>query len=92
MAKDQHDSSKDEGLVKGVSKEANNIIHNTVDASGKIVKSISGEGGLVGKTVDSSGKVVKNISDKGNEAIGKTVDASSKTFRNLKDKTFKRKK
>ncbi|GEN53179.1 hypothetical protein [Halobacillus faecis] len=83
---------KDDGFVKGVSKEANDFIHNTVDTSGKIIKSITGEGGLIGKTVDSSGNIVKKASEKGSDVIGKTVDNSSKAFKSIKDKTFNRKK
>ncbi|MGI8314783.1 hypothetical protein [Halobacillus mangrovi] len=85
-------NKKEEGFIKGVSKEANDLVHNTVDTSGKIIKSITGEGGLIGKTVDSSGKIVKKASEKGSEAIGKTVDSSSKAFKSLKDKTFHKKK
>ncbi|MYL50755.1 hypothetical protein GLV98_14770 [Halobacillus litoralis] len=83
---------KDDGFVKGVSKEANDFIHNTVDTSGKIIKSITGEGGLIGKTLDSSGNIVKKASEKGSDVIGKTVDNSSKAFKSIKDKTFNRKK
>ncbi|MBM7603181.1 hypothetical protein JOC75_001151 [Metabacillus crassostreae] len=88
-------NSKEErntGLIKGVAKEANDFVHNTVDTSGKIVKSVSGEGGLVGKTVDSSGRIVKKISDTGNNVIGQTVDSSSRVFKNVTDKAFKKKK
>ncbi|MYL69330.1 hypothetical protein GLW00_00625 [Halobacillus litoralis] len=89
---DEQAQKKDDGFVKGVSKEANDFIHNTVDASGKIIKSITGEGGLIGKTVDSSGNIVKKASEKGSDVIGKTVDNSSKAFKSIKDKTFNRKK
>ncbi|REJ09872.1 hypothetical protein [Halobacillus trueperi] len=89
----ENDANKNEdGFVKGVSKEANDFIHNTVDTSGKIIKSIAGEGGLIGKTVDSSGNIVKKASEKGSDVIGKTVDNSSKAFKSIKDKTFNRKK
>ncbi|QAS52925.1 hypothetical protein [Halobacillus litoralis] len=84
-------NKKDDGFIKGISKEANDFIHNTVDTSGKIIKSITGEGGLVGKTVDSSGSIVKKVSEKGSDVIGKTVDNSSKTFKSIKEKTFNRK-
>jgi hypothetical protein len=84
--------NKDDGFIKGVSKEANDFVHNTVDTSGKILKSITGEGGLIGKTIDSSGNIVKKASEKGSEAIGKTVDTSSKAFKNIKDKTFNKRK
>ncbi|MCA0984161.1 hypothetical protein LCL89_08910 [Halobacillus yeomjeoni] len=83
---------KEEGFIKGVSKEANDLIHNTVDTSGKILKSITVEGGLIGKTIDSSGNIVKKASEKGTDAIGKTIDTSSKAFKSIKDKTFNRKK
>lgn len=88
---DQPDK-KEDGFVKGVSKEAKDLVHNTVDTSGKIIKSITGEGGLIGKTIDSSGNIVKKASDKGSKAIDKTVDTSSKAFKSIKDKTFNRKK
>lgn len=54
-----NNDERNNGLIKGVANEANDFVHNTVDTSGKIVKSVSGEGGLVGKTVDSSGRIVK---------------------------------
>ncbi|WP_226665482.1 hypothetical protein [Metabacillus litoralis] len=84
-------NEQNEGLIKGVAKEANDFVHNTVDTSGKIVKSISGEGGLVGKTVDSSGRIVKKLSDTGNNAIDQTVETSSKVFKSVTGKAFKKK-
>lgn len=87
---EKNNNSREDGFVKGVSKEANDFIHTTVDTSGKIIKSVTGEGGLIGKTVDSSGNIVKKASDKGSDAIGKTVDHSSKTFKSIKDKAFNR--
>lgn len=86
-----NNNERNDGLIKGISKEANEFVHHTVDTSGKIVKSISGDGGLVGKTVDSSGKIVKKISDTGNNVIGNTVDTSSKVFKNVSEKAFKKK-
>ncbi|GGF14506.1 hypothetical protein GCM10010954_11410 [Halobacillus andaensis] len=83
---------KEDGFVKGVSKEAKDVVDHTVDTSGKIIKSITGEGGLIGKTIDSSGNIVKKASDKGSDVIGKTVYNSSKAFKSIKDKTFNRKK
>ncbi|WP_406945197.1 hypothetical protein ACJA3J_21175 [Halobacillus sp. SY10] len=91
-SKENEANENKDGFVKGVSKEANDFIHNTVDTSGKIIKSITGEGGLIGKTVDSSGNIVKKASEKGSDVIGKTVDNSSKAFKSIKDKTFNRKK
>lgn len=87
----EQENKKDDGFVKGVSKEANDFIHNTVDTSGKIIKSVTGEGGLIGKTVDSSGNIVKKASEKGSDVVGKTVDNSSKAFKSIKDKAFNRK-
>ncbi|MCP3031561.1 hypothetical protein LF817_09385 [Halobacillus sp. A1] len=88
---EQPDKNED-GFVKGVSKEAKNVVDHTVDTSGKIIKSVTGEGGLVGKTVDSSGNIIKKASEKGSDVIGKTVDNSSKAFKSIKDKAFNRKK
>ncbi|UOQ43801.1 hypothetical protein MUN89_18255 [Halobacillus salinarum] len=83
---------KEDGFVKEAAKEANKFVSNTVDTSGKVIKSVTGEGGLIGKTVDSSGKIVKKASEKGTEAIGKTVDTSSKVFKHLSQKAFQRNK
>ncbi|WP_226582195.1 hypothetical protein [Halobacillus litoralis] len=87
----EQSGKKNDGFIKGVSKEANDFVHNTVDTSGKIIKSITGEGGLIGKTIDSSGNIVKKASEKGSGAIDKTVDTSSKAFKAIKNKAFNKK-
>ncbi|MFD2209674.1 hypothetical protein ACFSMW_08115 [Virgibacillus halophilus] len=49
-----------------------------------MVKSVSGEGGLVGKAADASGRVLKGTAKKANEVIGKTSEAPGKFYRNAK--------
>lgn len=68
--------------------EANEVIHKTVDASGKIVKTVSGEGGLVGKAIDASSKVIKGVSTTGKNAVDRTVDTSSNFVKGAKNKVF----
>ncbi|MBM7660071.1 hypothetical protein JOC85_000838 [Bacillus mesophilus] len=77
--------------MKNTSNHANDIVHKTVDTANNIVKSVSGEGGLVGKVTDSTADIVKNVSSTGNNVIGKTVDTTTKTFKDTTGKIFKRK-
>jgi methyl-accepting chemotaxis protein len=84
--------NKSKNVIKNVTDEANDLVHKTVDTSNKIVKSVSGEGGLVGKTADASSNVVKKVSDTGNDAINKTVDTTSKVTKGITKKIFSRKK
>lgn len=86
------EEEKSDNIVKNASGEANHLVHETVDASGNIVKTISGKDGLIGKAFDSSGNIMKNASSKGNEYIDKSVDSSSKAFRHAKEKMRRKKK
>jgi len=74
-------NKRDDNLIKKTSSEANDFFGNTVDTSGKIIKSISGEGGLVGKATDASGRILKGTAGKANEFIGKTSEAPGKFYR-----------
>jgi hypothetical protein len=77
--------------VKNTTNEANEVVHKTVDTANKIVKSVSGEGGLVGKAADASSNVIKNTSSLGNNVIGKTAETSSKVVKGAASKLFKSK-
>ncbi|MBY7144636.1 hypothetical protein KFZ56_16570 [Virgibacillus sp. NKC19-3] len=82
MGNDKHEGDReDDNLVKKTSKEVNDLFGHTVDTSGKIVKSISGEGGLVGKATDASGRILKGTAGKANDIIGKTSEAPGKFYR-----------
>ena len=63
----------------------------TADTANGIIKSVSGEGGLVGKVSDTSTDFVKNVSNAGNKAIGKTVDSAGKAVKGASNKLFKKK-
>jgi hypothetical protein len=78
--------------VKSAANEVNEVVHKTVDTANKIVKSVSGEGGLVGKAADASSNVIKNTSSFGNDIIGKTTDKSSQVIKGAANKLFKNKK
>ncbi|MBP1940844.1 hypothetical protein J2Z26_000563 [Bacillus luteolus] len=67
-------------------------MHKTVDSANKIVKTVSGEGGLVGKAADTASNVLKNTSSFGNDVVGKTVDTSSKVIKGTTSKVFGNKK
>ncbi|WP_163528342.1 hypothetical protein [Halobacillus ihumii] len=91
MSKEYNNRNKtDDNLVKKTSNEAKDLFGHTVDTSGKIVKSISGEGGLIGKTVDSSGRILKGTADKANDVIGKTSEAPGKLYRGAKSRLSKK--
>ncbi|MFE8699863.1 hypothetical protein ACFYKX_04420 [Cytobacillus sp. FJAT-54145] len=83
---------KSENIFKNTSNQANELVHKTVDSANKIVKTVSGEGGLVGKAADASSNVLKNTSSFGNEIVGKTVDTSSKVIKGAGNKVFGNKK
>lgn len=90
MTNDQNKNSQNKGnkngdnFVKKTSGEANKFFGHTVDTSGKIVKKVSGEGGLVGKAVDSSSNILKGASGKANDIVGKTSETPSKFYNNVK--------
>ncbi|MDY0404478.1 hypothetical protein P5G51_002785 [Virgibacillus sp. 179-BFC.A HS] len=84
MSNDKGNGKHDDNLVKKTSKEATDLFGNVVDTSGKIVKSVSGEGGLVGKVTDASGRVLKGAAQKANDVVGKTSEAPGKIYRNAK--------
>ncbi|QPC47869.1 hypothetical protein [Mangrovibacillus cuniculi] len=78
--------------MKNTANQANEFVHHTVDSANKVVKTISGEGGLIGKAADVSSNVLKNTSSFGNNVIGKTVDTSSKMVKGATNKVFGDKK
>lgn len=94
MSNDKKHTNKkrDDNLFKKTSQEANDFFGHTVDTSGKIVKSISGEGGLVGKATDSSGRILKGVSGSANDIIGKTSEVPGKLFRNTSRRGEKKNK
>ncbi len=75
-----------DNLVKKTAKEANNLFGYTVDASGNVIKQVSGKGGLVGKAVDSSSKVLKGASGKATDLVGKTSEAPGKFYKSFAGK------
>ncbi|QQK80146.1 hypothetical protein HUG20_09770 [Salicibibacter cibi] len=83
---------EDDNFVKKTSKEATDLFGNTVDSAGRVIKSVSGEGGLVGKATDSSGKILKGTANKANDAIGKTSEAPGKFYRKARGRTDKKSK
>ncbi|QQK76254.1 hypothetical protein HUG15_12270 [Salicibibacter cibarius] len=83
---------QDDNFVKKTSKEATDLFGNTVDSAGRVIKSVSGEGGLVGKATDSSGKILKGTANKANDAIGKTSEAPGKLYRKARERTGKNSK
>jgi vacuolar-type H+-ATPase subunit H len=87
-----NNKKQNDNIIKNATDEANDLLHKTVDTSNNIVKSISGEGGLVGKATDASSKVIKNASDSSNKTINKTVDSTSKVAKGIKKKIFSRNK
>jgi ABC-type transporter Mla subunit MlaD len=87
-----NEKNNKDNIIKSTTDEANDLLHKTVDTSNKIVKSVSGEGGLVGKTADASSRVIKSVSDTSNKAINKTVDSSSKVAKGISKKIFSRNK
>ncbi|UOQ91727.1 hypothetical protein MUO14_14390 [Halobacillus shinanisalinarum] len=87
---EERNNRKDDNLFKKTSQEATDLFGHTVDTSGKIIKSVSGEGGLVGKTVDSSGRILKGTAGKANDAIGKTSEAPGKFYKGAKNKFSKK--
>lgn len=80
----------EDNFVKKVSNEVTGLFNHAVDASGNIIKSVSGEGGLVGKTADTSGNVLKGIVGKGNQVIGATTDKSEELLKGAMHKIHKR--
>ncbi|ASK61589.1 hypothetical protein CFK37_05120 [Virgibacillus phasianinus] len=87
----QEDKRKEKNILKNTTNEANDLFHKTVDTANKTVKSVSGEGGLVGKASDTASNVLKNSSDLGNNVVGKSVDTSGKFVKGAKDKVFRNK-
>ncbi|WP_244445089.1 hypothetical protein [Oceanobacillus jeddahense] len=86
MSNDKNErNKKDDNLIKKTSKEVNDLFGHTVDTSGKIIKSISGEGGLVGKATDASGKILKGTAGKANDIIGKTSEVPGKLYKSTTD-------
>lgn len=84
MTDDKNKQNKhDDNLIKKTSKEANDLFGHAVDSSGKIIKSVSGEGGVVGKATDASGNILKGTAGKANDIIGKTSEAPGKMYRNV---------
>lgn len=63
-----------------------------MDSANNIVKSVSGEGGIVGKAADTSSNVLKNASNIGKGVVDKTVDTSSNAVNKTKSKLFGSKK
>ncbi|ASN03813.1 hypothetical protein [Virgibacillus necropolis] len=76
-----NEKKKNDNLVKRTSQEATDFFGHTVDTTGKIGKSISGEGGLVGKAFDSSGRILKGTAGTANNIIGKSSDLPGKYYR-----------
>ncbi|MCA1058534.1 hypothetical protein LCL96_06285 [Rossellomorea aquimaris] len=89
MNEDKRNTASD--LVKNTSKQASELLNKTADTANGIIKSVSGEGGLVGKVSDTSTDFVKNVSNAGNKAIGKTVDSAGKAVKGASNKLFKKK-
>ncbi|KPL59907.1 hypothetical protein [Rossellomorea vietnamensis] len=89
MNEDKRNMSGD--FVKNTSKQASELLNKTADTANGIIKSVSGEGGLVGKVSDTSADFVKNVSNTGNKMVGKTVDTASKAVKGASDKLFKKK-
>ncbi|UTE75965.1 hypothetical protein [Rossellomorea sp. KS-H15a] len=89
MKEDKRNMAGD--LVKNTSKQASELLNKTADTANGIVKSVSGEGGLVGKVSDTSADFVKNVSSTGNKMVGKTVDTASKAIQGASNKLFKKK-
>ncbi|GAK02983.1 hypothetical protein JCM19037_1258 [Geomicrobium sp. JCM 19037] len=78
--KHDHPKKKD-NFVKNTSREVTDAFGNTVDSAGRIVKSVSGEGGLVGKATDTSGRILKGTAGKANQMIGKSSEAPGNLYR-----------
>ncbi|WP_335870079.1 hypothetical protein [Bacillus sp. 2205SS5-2] len=66
-------------------------MNHTADKANDIVKSVSGEGGIIGKVSDTSADLVKNVSKTGNDVVGKTVDSASNVFKGVKQKLTRKK-
>ncbi|WP_078548526.1 hypothetical protein [Litchfieldia alkalitelluris] len=84
--------STSENILKHTSGQANELVHKTVDTANKVVKTVSGEGGLVGKVVDTSSDVLKNTSSFGNDVVGKTVDTTSNVLKGVSSKVLRKPK
>ncbi|MEW9674893.1 hypothetical protein ABRT01_01665 [Lentibacillus sp. L22] len=78
---EKHQNQKKDNFIKSTSKEATDLFGNTVDSAGRIIKTVSGEGGLVGKATDASGRILKGAAGKANDVIGKTSEAPGKLYK-----------
>ncbi|MCA1031581.1 hypothetical protein LCL95_11150 [Bacillus timonensis] len=81
ITEENNKKKNSENVLKHTSGKANDLVHKTVDTANKVVKSVSGEGGLVGKVTDTSADIIKNTSSFGNDVVGKTVDTTTKTVK-----------
>ncbi|WP_245833024.1 hypothetical protein [Oceanobacillus timonensis] len=91
MTNDKNQKGKDDdNIIKKTSQEANKFFDHTVDTSGKIIKSISGEGGLVGKATDASGNILKGAAGKANDIIEKTSEAPGNLYKSVKGRKNQR--
>ncbi|WP_059104744.1 hypothetical protein [Shouchella shacheensis] len=90
MSDEKHENKRKNGnFVKNTSQEATDLFGNTVDSAGRIIKSVSGEGGLVGKATDSSGKILKGTVGTTNKVVGKASEAPGKFYRNIRGQNDK---
>lgn len=76
---EQH--QKNGNFIKSTSKEVNDFFGHTVDSAGRIIKTVSGEGGLVGKATDASGRILKGAAGKANDVIGKTSEVPGNFYK-----------
>ncbi|MGJ9385435.1 hypothetical protein [Salipaludibacillus sp. CF4.18] len=88
--KNNRNRKENDNFVKKTSQETTDLFGNTVDSAGRIIKSVSGEGGLVGKTTDASGRILKGTAGKANNVVGKTSEAPGKMYRSVTNRGKKR--